>query len=243
MTETALIRKLLLIVCFIFLNCEDKQTKQNATNSVTEENVQSQSNVDSSELKKPEVVEREFPLLTEKNAMDFFLEYEKHNRENLVRLYTDFGEIDIKLHSKTKFHRANFIYLTKQDYFDNTQFYRVIDNFMVQAGNTDDAKVKRKRRHIGRYLLPKDTKRGYRHHRGAVSMPSSDIDNPHKLASPYEFFIVQNPKGEYRLDGDFTIFGQVVRGMNVVDKIAAVETDNADWPLQNIYIQRVEIIQ
>jgi cyclophilin family peptidyl-prolyl cis-trans isomerase len=74
-------------------------------------------------------------------------------------------------------------------------------------------------------------------------MPSSDIDNPHKLASPYEFFIVQNPKGESRLDGDYTIFGKVIRGMSVVDKIAAVETDNADWPLQNVYIQKVEIIQ
>ena len=74
-------------------------------------------------------------------------------------------------------------------------------------------------------------------------MPSSDIDNPHKLASPYEFFIIQNPKGEYRLDGDYTIFGKVIRGMNVVDKIAAVDTDNSDWPLKNVYIQKVEIIK
>ena len=185
----------------------------------------------------------DYPVLTEKNAMDFFLEYEKENTENTVRLTTDFGEIDILLYSKTKFHRANFIYLTKRGYFDNTQFYRVINNFMVQAGNTDDPKVKRKRRLIGKYLLPRDTKRGYKHHRGTVSMPSSDIDNPHKLASPYEFFIVQNPKGEYRLDADYTIFGKVIRGMKVVDKIAAVATDKADWPLQNVYIQKAEIIE
>jgi len=185
----------------------------------------------------------EFPLLTEENAMDFFLEYQKEHLEDKVRLYTDFGEIDILLYPKTKFHRANFIYLTKRGYFDGTQFYRVINNFMIQGGNTDDPKVKRKRRFIGKYLLPRDTKRGYRHHRGTVSMPSSDIENPHKLASPYEFFIVQNPKGEYRLDADYTIFGKVIRGMSVVDKIAAVETDNSDWPLKNVYIQKVEIIE
>ena len=114
---------------------------------------------------------------------------------------------------------------------------------MVQAGNTDDPKVKRKRRLIGKYLLPKDTKRGYKHDRGVISMPSSDIDNPYKLASPYEFFIVQQRGGAHFLDGDYTIFGKVIRGMNVVDKIAAVETDNADWPLHNIYITKAEILE
>lgn len=155
---------------------------------------------------------------------------------------TDFGEIDILLFDKTKFHRANFIFLTKQNYFSDTQFYRVINNFMVQAGNSDDKKTARKRKKIGKYLLPTDTKRGYKHDRGVISMPSSEIDNPHKLASPFEFFIVQQHGGSHFLDGDYTIFGKVIKGMVVIDKIAAVDTDNADWPLHNIYIKKVEII-
>lgn len=222
-------------------SCEDKQSSKEKLPATT---VKKDSII---EEKIPQVEVKkdtsEFPLLTEDNAMDFFLEYQKEHLEDKVRLYTDFGEIDILLYPKTKFHRANFIYLTKRGYFDGTQFYRVINNFMIQGGNTDDPKVKRKRRFIGKYLLPRDTKRGYRHHRGTVSMPSSDIENPHKLASPYEFFIVQNPKGEYRLDADYTIFGKVIRGMSVVDKIAAVETDKSDWPLKNVYIQKVEIIE
>lgn len=233
-------RYVLYSLILLFMSCEDKKTQTNTTAAPLKTEPKEETIQQTDTLIEEE---REFPVLTEQNAMDFFLEYEKQNREDKVRLTTDFGEIDILLYPRTKFHRANFIFLTKQGYFDNTQFYRVINNFMVQAGNTDDPKVKRKRRKIGKYLLPKDTKRGYKHHRGTVSMPSSDIDNPHKLASPYEFFIVQNPRGEYRLDGDYTIFGKVIRGMDVVDKIAAVDTDKANWPLKNVYIQKVEIIE
>jgi len=226
--------------CALFLNCEDKQ-KRNKTTSETSKIEQKKT--DEKPKVTPNEVEREFPKLNSKNAMEFFLQYEKENKENKVRITTDFGEIDILLFDKTKFHRANFIFLTKQNYFDNTQFYRVIDNFIVQAGNSDTRATSRKRTNIGRYLLPTDTKRGYTHDRGVISMPSSEIDNPHKLASPFEFFIVQQRGGAKFLDGDYTIFGRVIRGMDVVDKIAAVDTDEADWPLQNIYIRKVEIIE
>jgi len=228
------------IICFLllFLNCEDSQSKKKS--------VSTQTTVSTKEVEKTDSViqpEREFPVLTSKNAMDFFLEYEKHNKENKVRITTDFGNIDILLFNKTKFHRANFIFLTKQNYFDNTQFYRVINNFMVQAGNSDTRETARKRTKIGRYLLPTDTKRGFKHNRGVISMPSGEIDNPYKLASPFEFFIVQQKGGSHFLDGDYTIFGKVTKGMEVIDKIAAVATDDSDWPLQNVYIRKVEIIE
>jgi peptidyl-prolyl cis-trans isomerase A (cyclophilin A) len=230
------------ILCFLFLlnsSCEDKESKSKKVEETVTPVVE-QSAPEKEE--KPVVQIREFPRLTDKNAMEFFLVYEKENKENKVRITTDFGEIDILLFNKTKFHRANFIFLTKQQYFNDTQFYRVIDNFMVQAGNSDDRKTTRKRNKIGKYLLPNDTKRGYRHDRGVISMPSSEIDNPHKLASPFEFFIVQQRGGAHFLNGDYTIFGRVTKGMEVIDKIAAVDTDDADWPLRNIYIRNVEII-
>lgn len=74
-------------------------------------------------------------------------------------------------------------------------------------------------------------------------MPSSSIENPYKLASPFEFFIVQQQGGAHHLDGDYTVFGTVINGMDVVDKIAAVPTDSSDWPLQNVFIQKVEILE
>ena len=232
------------LVLIFLTNCEDsKSNSKNTKGTNTKTTVKSTTKSIDTIKSKPVPEKPEFPVLNDSLAMEFFLEYQKEHKENKVRLTTTFGEIDILLFNKTKFHRANFIYLTKRGYFDGTQFYRVINNFIVQAGNTDDKKVKRKRRRIGKYLLPKDTKRGYKHDRGVISMPSSEIDNPYKLASPYEFFIVQQRGGAHFLDGDYTIFGKVIRGMDVVDKIAAVETDNVDWPLHNIYIKKAEIIE
>ena len=181
--------------------------------------------------------------LSDDNVMEFFLEYDKHNKENMVRIVTDYGNIEIELFDNTKFHRSNFIYLTKKNYFEGTQFYRVINNFVIQAGNSDNKKISQKRKKIGRYLLPNDLDKGYRHERGMVSMPSSLIDNPYKMASPFEFFIVQSKNGAHHLDGNYTVFGSVTSGMDTVDKIAATPTDDFDWPLQNIYIKRVEIIE
>ncbi len=233
-------RFLWLTACFfLFLNCEDKQSQKNKVTTAID-SVQVKK-VDNSEANLEEETKTDsLFLLTKDNAMEFFLQYDKVHKENKVRIVTDFGNIDILLFNETKFHRSNFIYLTKKGYFDNTQFYRVIDNYIVQGGSTDDRDVMRRRRFIGKYLLPTDTKRGFRHERGVISMPSSNIDNPYKLASPYEFFITL--RDVYELDGDYTIFGKVIRGIEVADKIAKVETDDADWPLQNVYIRRVEIL-
>jgi cyclophilin family peptidyl-prolyl cis-trans isomerase len=231
--------RIILFFCLTLLlfNCEDTQSKKKSTSITTQ---QKQKEKETVEKKKSKLVEREYPKLTDKNAMDFFLEYEKKNKENKVRITTKFGEIDILLFEETKFHRANFIFLTKQKYFDGTQFYRIVNNFIIQGGSSDESKMTKRRTNIGKYLLPTDTKRGFTHERGVISMPSSEIENPHKLASPYQFFIVQ--KTSKHLDGDFTIFGKVIRGMDVVDEIAGQETDGSEWPLHNIYIQKVEVI-
>lgn len=230
---------LILGIFLFFLSCEDKQSKKKTEKKPVDTVTTKQQNHIKNTTKKNTI---KFPALDTKSAMEFFLQYEKEHKENKVRITTDFGDIDILLFNETKFHRANFIYLTKRKYYNDTQFYRVIDNFIIQGGSSDDRKTGVKRKNIGRYLLPRDTDRGFKHDRGTISMPSSDMENPHKLASPYEFFIVQQRGGAHFLNGDYTVFGKVIKGMDVVDKIAAVETDEADWPLKNIYIKNVEII-
>jgi len=226
-----------IVLLFIFfISCQDtKSEKKNTTQS-------SVSETPALTTKKAVKTSEKPFLLTDKNVMEFFLEYDKIHKEDKVRIYTDFGEIDIKLFEATKFHRSNFIYLTKKKYFDNTQFYRVINNYIIQGGNSDDQKTLNKRKKIGRYLLPNDHKKGFKHDRGMVSMPSSAVENPYKMASPFEFFIVQQRGGAHHLDGDYAVFGKVIRGIEVVDKIAAVPTDKGDWPQSNVYINKIEII-
>jgi len=207
------------------------------------ENINTTKVISSTKVKKEISKVKSKFILTEKNSMDFFLEYDKIHKENVVELDTDMGKIEITLFNETKFHRSNFLYLSKLNYFKSTQFYRVINNFIIQGGNSDNRKIWKKRKSIGKYLLPVDNNHGFKHSRGMVSMPSSIIKNPHKLASPYEFFIVQSKSGAHFLDGDYTIFGKVSKGMDVVDKIAGVDTDDLDWPISNIFINNVKVLR
>ena len=186
-------------------------------------------------------------ILNDENAIPFFFEYDKQNKENKVRIETRFGNIDIQLFNETPYHRSNFIYLTKKKYFDGTSFHRVVKDFIIQGGNSDSYEISKRRRKIGRYLLPPDTKKGFKHHRGVISIPSSDIDNPYKLASPYEFFIVVDKNGAYHLDKNYTPFGKVIKGMDVVDKIAMTETGvfppHTDVPVEPILILKASIVE
>ncbi len=231
---------LLLCVFTVFMGCEGKQSKPKNT-GVTPSVVIRNSNKKKKDTTK--IPKRQYPLLTNDNMLAFFSEYDKQHKDDKVRISTVFGDIDILLYKQTRYHRANFIFLTTQGYFDDTQFYRIVNNFVIQGGNSDEHRILKRRKQIGKYLLPKDVRHGFKHHRGVVSMPSSDIDNPHKLASPYQFFIVQSPKGAYHLDSNYTIFGKVIKGMDVVDIIASQKTDQSDWPLKNIYIKSVKIIK
>ena len=192
------------------------------------------------ETPKPTVARKTVPPkksdlpLNAETAIPFLKAYGEKHPENKVRIETPLGSFDVLLFKNTPYHRANFIFLTKQEYFNNTYFHRVVPDFIIQGGNSDNADTGQNRRKIGKYLLPPDTRNDHKHHRGVISMPSSEIENPHKLASPYEFFIVHQSPGAYHLDGSYTVFGKVIRGMEVVDAINALPTDKREWPLTNM---------
>ena len=226
-----------ILYCFgflILLGCVAKPSAKPAPKAPTPE----RKNTNIAEVKP----KKEDFVLTDDNAIPFFFEYAKKNLQNRLKIETDYGSFVIELSEKTPYHRANFIYLTKEKYFDGTFFHRVVPDFIIQGGNSDHKSTSEKRRRIGKYLLPPDTRNGLRHHRGAISMPSSEIENPHRLASPYEFFIVQQSPGAYHLDGKYTVFGYVVKGMDIVDKINRVPIDKREWPKDNIRM-KVSIIE
>jgi cyclophilin family peptidyl-prolyl cis-trans isomerase len=226
------IKMVLSLLVLLVISCQEKSKKKTIKVKVPEKK----------QVKKTESKDQKGIVLNDDNAIPFFYEYAAKNKENKVRIITQYGNIDILLYDNTPYHRANFIYLTKKKYFDGTMFHRVVPKFIIQGGNSDNRKSMLKRREIGRYLLPPDTKKGHSHHRGVISMPSSEIDNPHKLASPYEFFIVQQSPGAYHLDGNYTAFGEVISGMEVVDQINQLEVDGREMPINNTYI-KTEIIR
>ncbi len=224
---------ILSMVLLILVSCSEppKKTKNTTKKDEPKQKV----------VKKELLLEEPTEYLNEKTAIPFLFEYQQKHKENKVRISTAYGEIDLLLFDNTPYHRANFIYLTKLGYFNDTFFHRVVPDFVIQGGNSDHPKTWRKRRKIGRYLLPQDNDKGHKHDRGVISIPSSEEDNPHKLASPFEFFIVQQKGGAYHLDQDFTPFGRVIRGMDVVDKICAQPIDGRENPIQNIKM-KVEIL-
>jgi cyclophilin family peptidyl-prolyl cis-trans isomerase len=229
-----------ILLLFFFVGCKDTANEKSAVVPKKEKTTPADSLVSDTEEEEEE--EEEF-VLTEENAIDFFFHYNKTVKEKKVKLTTNLGSFTVQLYDNVPYHKSNFIYLTKQGYFDNTLFHRVVKDFIIQGGNADTKEVGVKRSKIGHYLLPPDTRKGHRHHRGTLSMPSSEIDNPHMLASPYEFFVVVTNPGSYHLDGEYTPFGKVIEGMDVVDLINQQPVDKGDWPSQNIYILKAEVVE
>lgn len=225
-------------MALLLIQCQEKKTKKS-----TQKKTESTQKIDVKEenTKTVETIKDQI-VLDDKNAIPFFFEYAKDHPEKKVRVKTKFGNFIIELFENTPYHRANFIYLTQKKYFNGTTFHRVVPGFIIQGGNSDNYKTSRKRGEIGRYLLPNDLRKGHSHHRGILSMPSSEIENPYKLASPFEFFIVVQSPGAYHLDGNYTPFGRIIEGMEVVDQINQQPIDNREAPLHNIFME-MEIVK
>lgn len=180
-----------------------------------------------------------FDKITDENVVSFLTEYGKKNPETKVLLSTSLGEIEIELFKDTPLHRANMVYLVKQNYFDETFFHRAVPEFIIQAGNSDLRSTQVKRAKLGKdYLLPAEIIPGRIHEYGTVSGAKEYRENPDHKSAPYEFFIFLGPKtSASHLNGKYTIFGKVTKGMEVVEAISELETDGSEWPLRNIYIE------
>ncbi|MVM29867.1 peptidylprolyl isomerase [Spirosoma sp. HMF4905] len=144
------------------------------------------------------------------------------------QIKTDKGEILFWLYDETPNHKASFMKLANQNYWDTLTFNRVINNFVAQGGCPDTPAGFAD----SPYLLKPEFRPTIRHIYGAVG--AGRDNNPKMLSAGCQFYIVQNKKGEHRLDDKFTVFGQVFKGMDVVDAIVAVKTDSTDTPLSPI---------
>lgn len=144
------------------------------------------------------------------------------------QIITPLGEILISLDDRTPKHKESFIKLAEAGYWDSLTFNRVIPNFVAQAGCPDTP--------AGftdpEYLLEPEFVPELTHIYGAVG--AGRDDNPGKLSARCQIYITQNKNGEHRLDGDYTVFGRVIKGMDIVDQMVAVPRDKTDQPLTPI---------
>mgnify|MGYP000200450421 CR=1 FL=1 len=186
--------------------------------------------------------EKSWDSLKRHNVEAFFTEYGKTNKETKVLIKTKFGNIKLRLFNDTPIHRANFVFLTKIKYFDTTVFYRVDPKFVVQGGNSDEFYTMKQRQKYGNYLIKPEFKSHRKHKFGTLAAARHWENNPNKLSSPFEFYIVINKKGAPHLDNEHTVFGEVISGFSTINKISKVKTDIKEWPLKDIKMT-VEIIK
>ncbi|MFK7813258.1 MAG: peptidylprolyl isomerase [Maribacter sp.] len=135
------------------------------------------------------------------------------------------GNILVWLHDETPNHKKSFIQLANDGYWDSLSFNRVIPDFVAQGGCPDTPEGF----NDPEYLLEPEFNEKLLHEYGALG--AGRDGNPEKLSARCQFYIVQNKEGEHRLDGDYTVFGKVIKGMEIIDAIVNVERDSIDQPL------------
>lgn len=194
-----------------------------------------------------------------------------------VLIETSMGNITVMLYDETPLHRDNFIKLVESNFYDSILFHRVINNFMIQAGDPT-SKNAAPDVLLGDsdtdYTIPAEFDYPkYYHKKGALAAArTSDDENPERRSSGSQFYIVQGRTftdekldkyeahlgikmpaeireyykaigGTPHLDTQFTVFGEVLEGMDVVNAIAAVETNKDDRPLVDVRILKMKIIK
>jgi cyclophilin family peptidyl-prolyl cis-trans isomerase len=175
-----------------------------------------------------------------------------------VLIHTDLGDMKVVLYNETPKHRDNFIKLVKQGSYNGSTFHRIIKQFMIQGGGMANGAQD------PGYTVPAEFVAKYYHKKGALAAArQGDNVNPKKASSGSQFYIVQGKKytdaeldqfttqtgkkmtpeqrlayktigGTPHLDRDYTVFGEITEGLDVVDKIAAVQTGPGDKPFKDI---------
>jgi len=191
----------------------------------------------------------------------------KSKKDYLVTITTEFGTMHAVLHDQAPKHKANFIALADTGFYNGTLFHRIIENFMVQGGDPQSKKVQPGQTlgdgDVG-YQVPAEFSEKLFHKKGAIA--AARDNNPAKASSGCQFYVVQGKKltddelpvqekragrkltdaqkqvyktlgGTPHLDGNYTVFGQVIQGLEVLDTIAKQPRDNRDRPQKDIPMQ------
>ncbi len=194
----------------------------------------------------------------------------KKTKDVLVEVSTIHGKMVFKLYNETPLHKANFIKLTKEGFFNDLLFHRIIREFMIQGGDPD-SRTAVPGQQLGNggpgYNVSAEFNDKFIHKKGALSAARmGDYVNPKKESSGSQFYIVQGRKysdselsnfeqqtsikytseqriayktlgGTPHLDRNYTVFGEMISGFEVLDKLASVPTQPGDRPVENLKMQ------
>lgn len=194
-------------------------------------------------------------VITQENIREVLMKYGQENPENEVLIETQFGNIRLRLFEDTPLHRANFVKLIKEGFYDDdANFYRIVYEFMIQGGDLKQNLT---------YRVPAEFHAKYFHRKGALSMARVSENNPEMQSAASDFFIIHGGRyteedveidsknlgltltpeqkqayitegGYMELDQKYTVFGEVIEGLEVVDKIASEKVYDVDKPLREI---------
>jgi len=248
----------LLFLATVVGSCESKPEKE----SDADKNAANDTIISIDDIKpKTNITKR----LNDKNIVDYLEKYGADHPETIVLISTEFGDIKLRLYKDTPLHRANFIQLIERGIYEDTQFSRVIKKFVIQGGSSNQTLAANKKFYLGDYMLPSEMSLKHIHKRGALAMSRPYNGNPEKKSDAFDFYIVVGDKqneptlqreqkeknikyssqqlkiyrtsgGTPHLDLEHTVFGEVISGMNVVDKINKVPVDASDWPKEDVVI-------
>lgn len=208
------------------------------------------------------------PLIKVRNA----------DKKKDVLMKTDAGVMILRLYDETPVHRDNFIRLVKSGYYNGISFHRVIQGFMIQAGDERTKKNVDTNNLLKDYTIPSEFRPALFHHKGILAAARMGDDvNPQKASSGVQFYIVQGrvhtdysldsvetyrlkgrklpldhrsvykvQGGAPHLDQNYTIFGNLIQGFDVLDSIASVKTTGkgkGDKPINDLRILKTKMIR
>jgi len=158
----------------------------------------------------------------------------KETYDYVVTISTKFGDMKLILFDDTPIHKENFIKLAEAGKYDSTVFHRIIKNFMIQGGTL------KPRDRAGwdtlsfeSLTLPNEIMEKHKHVYGAVA--AARTENPAKRSSNCQFYIVNNPAGAHFLDNNYTVYGQLIVGFDVLQKISNTPVNNSA-PIEAVYM-------
>ena len=167
----------------------------------------------------------------------------KTEKEVVMVVETTMGTVEFKLYNETPLHRDNFIRLAEEHYFDSLLFHRVIDGFVIQGGDPN-SKYAKPGELLGDgepdFRVPAEIRvdQGITCVKGSIlAAREGDDVNPNRESCASQDCFMMRPCPH--LDGAYTVFGEVTEGMDVLEAIQKVATDEYDRPLEDIRMLKV----